>query len=184
MTDSGTPANALDTIKGGTVKALLDGTLKIPDAITRVIDVQGWARSVITGEAYTEPDPEYLSRMLLLQTLTSESIEEAMNQQGIHKLQEWIPNVPGAGTSPIEVSGLYVAVSDFDEGLPTYIIVDGINMTTGLRERFSTGAGQLQAQFMVALCLNQFPLKCQVKRTDRKDKGGRYLFWLYPPDQD
>lgn len=176
-----TPAQ-LAIPSSGVIGKLLSGELKLPDEITKVIDVKGWAESLITGVPYVEPDENYLSRMLLLQTLTSDTIDEVFKQGQVKGLQEAIPNVPGAGTGPIEITSLYVSTSDFKEGASMYLILDTTSMLHGTTQKYSTGAGQVQAQVMAALCMGAWPLKCQITRTDRKDKGDRYMFWLIPPD--
>jgi hypothetical protein len=182
MTTRNLPAQVPGSPTGSMINRLLAGELELPEDITRVIDVQGWARSLIAREPYTEPDPEYLQRMLLLQTLSAANIDEIFAQGAIKKLQEAIPNVPGAGTGPIEIYNLYVTDSDFGEGAPTYLILGTRSLVHGTEIRYTTGATQIQAQVMAALCLGEWPLRCAITRTDRKDKGGRYMFWLIPPD--
>jgi hypothetical protein len=182
MTDGNPPTRDVAIPTSGTINELLAGKLKLPKAVTDVIDVQGWARSLITHEVYKEPDPDYLARLLLLQTLSAESLDALFEQGAIAKLQEAIPNVPGAGTGPIEIYDLYVTDSDFGEGAPTYLILSTRHLEHGMEKRYTTGATQIQAQVMLAICKGWWPLKCQISRTDRKDKGDRYMFWLIPPD--
>lgn len=184
MSNSPAIVPSVETRPAGTLQAVLDGTIKIPESVSRVIDMRSWALALTTREPYSEPDPDYLSRMLMIQTLSATTMDEAMTQAGISKLRESIPNVPGAGTGPIRITGFYVATSDFDEGFPTYLIIDTVSMVHGLEKRYSTGAGQLQAQLMVALCLGMIPLECEITRTERKDKGGFYMFWLQPPNTE
>lgn len=177
------PDTALPAIPAtGTLNKLLAGQLTLPEDITRVINVQSWAMSLITHEIYAEPDPDYLQKMLLIQTLTAETIDEMFRQDKVRKLQDAIPNVPGAGTGPIEITGVYVTTSDFGEGAPTYLIIDTRHLEHGLEVKYTTGAQQIQAQALVAICLGMWPLKCQITRTDRKDRGERYMFSLIPPD--
>jgi hypothetical protein len=182
MTSTGTPSKALDIPQDAMINKLLRGELELPDAVTRVINVQGWARSLIARDDYAEPDPDYLSRMLLLQTLTSSNIDEVFSQSGIKSLQKSIPNIPGAGTGPIRIDDLYVTDSDFGEGAKTYLILGTTSMLHGTVQKYTTGAQQVQAQTMAALCLGVWPIECEITRTERKDKGGNYMFWLLPPD--
>jgi hypothetical protein len=147
-----------------------------------IIDLQNWANSLINGQEYQDPDPDYLSRALMYQTLTASSAAAILSEGGIRKLQESVTDVPGASTGPIEVDDLYVTGSDFGEGARTYIIFGGTDMELGHRVKYSTGAGQVQAQFLALVNLGVWPIKCQVKRTARKDKGGKHLFWVTTPD--
>lgn len=178
-----TPPNDSAPVEGVIVerKATIDVS-KIPYQLQEHISFQGWANSLVNGESYTEPDPEYLSRTLMLATLTATTPEEVMQQAGIKKLQEAIPNVPGAGLGNCEIDELYVTDSDYGEGMPTYIIFRATDQDTGFSSRYTTGASQLQAQMLTLVRLGQYPIRGSIRRTDRKDKGGRYLFWLFPPD--
>lgn len=182
MTHAHPPTGQLDRTPSATINELLAGKLALPDEVTRIIDVQGWARSLITHEAYHEPDPDYLARLLLLQTLSAETLDDMFAQGAIKKLQEAIPNVPGAGTGPIEIYDLYVTESDFGEGAPMYLILSTRHLEYGTETKYTTGATQIQAQVMLSICKGWWPLRCQITRTDRKDKGDRYMFWLIPPD--
>ena len=155
---------------------------QIPYQLQQHISFQGWANSLVNGETYKEPDPDYLSRTLMLATLTASTPEEVMTQAGIKKLQEAIPNVPGAGLGNCDIDELYVTSSDYGEGMPTYIIFRATDKDTGFSSRYTTGASQLQAQMLTLVRLGQYPIHGSIRRTERKDRGDRYLFWLYPPD--
>jgi len=152
------------------------------DAVKQVISMQGWADSLMAGADYVDPDPDYLSRSLMIQTLTATSVTQILSESSVRKLQESVPDVPDGSTGPIEVDDLYVTGSDFGEGAKTYIIFGGTKMETGERFKYSTGATQVQGQFLAMLNVGAWPIKCQVKRTSRKDRGGHYLFRITTPD--
>lgn len=158
------------------------GAENLPATLTESLDLTSWANALVNRTPYEEPDPDYLSRMLIMQTLMAATPDEVLNQNGVRKLQESIPNVPGGGTGPIEITDLYVTSSDFGEGAPCYIIFEATDLETGFKAKYSTGAQQLQAQILSMLKFGQWPIKCNIKRTERKDKGGRFLFWMYPAD--
>lgn len=172
----------LATVSSGIVNKLLRGELQLPKEITDIIDVQSWARSLITKEVYAEPDPEYVQRRLLLQTLMADTIEEVFAQGKMRKLQESVANVPGASTGNIRIYDLYVTASDFNEGAKQYMLLSTTNLTSGDERMYSTGSTGLQAQVIASICLGVWPIDCQIIRLDRKDKGDRYLFWLSPPE--
>lgn len=159
---------------------ILAGRKPLPEALQDKMNLSAWAESLANKAPYKEPDPDYLSRMLLIQTLTAATPEEVFAQSGIRKLQELVPNAPGMTSGPGTITDLYVTASDFGEGAPCYIIVDFMSAVTGELTRFSTGASQLQAQILALLSFGTWPIDCEIKRTDRKDRGGRYLFWLSP----
>jgi len=169
-----------DISTGEVVKPLVSERAPMPAQLEGKIYLSAWAESLVNGAKYVEPDPNYLSRLLIMQTLTATSLDEVFEQGGIQGLQKAIPNVPDAGTGPIVITDLYVTGSDLNEGVPCYVILTTTHMETGVVTKFTTGAQQLQAQILAALSWGQWPIPCQIKRTDRKDKSGKYLFWMFP----
>lgn len=168
--------------EGVVVNRLMPGRAPLPEKLQGKLILSDWADALVNHTAYKEVDPDYLSRMLLVQTLTAQTPDEVYEQSGIRKLQELVPNAPGLGTGVCEIVDLYVTSSDFGEGAPCYMIVDIVQDDTGEVTRFSTGATQLQAQIIALLSFGTWPIRCQIKRTERKDRGGRFLFWLFPPE--
>lgn len=169
------PGNSPDTTSG---------TVALPDGLADAIDLTSWANALVNRTKYREPDPDYLARTLLMQTLTAETVEAAFEQGGIRKMQESIPNTPGAGTGPIEIYGLYVAKSDEDDGPGSYMILDTRGLADGVEAKYTTGSQGLQAQVLTMIKLGNWPIRCNIARTDRQDRGGRYMLWMFPPDTE
>lgn len=151
-------------------------------ALHEEIDFTAWGNALINGTDYDEPDPQYLVRQLLLGVLQSATADQVTAENAVLKLQNLIPDAPGQGTGPIQITDLYVTSSDFGEGAPCYIIATCHNLDTGEEVKFTTGAQYLQAQFLAMINLGHWPIQCQIKRINRKDKGGRYLLQMYPVD--
>lgn len=155
---------------------------KFPKELARIIEPRGWAQSLITGAPYKEPDPEYLLKLLMAQSIFAESIQAAWDNGSIRHLQEWVPDTPGATTGPFEMTDVYVAKSDFETGNPTYVIVSCVMLETGEEERWSTGASQIQATILGLLRHGVWPIRAKILRGDIKDKGDRYMLNLVQPD--
>ncbi len=175
-------APAPDFVPAAVVAPLIGSTAALPAELADNLSLSKWAESLINGAPYKEPDPNYLSRLLLIQTLEATEPEQVFKPNDLDGLQKIIGNAPGAGTGPIEINGLYIAESDMSDGAPCYMILDYVSLDTGMKRKTSTGATQLQAQILRLLGLGVWPIRCQIKRTERKDKGGRFLFWLFPVD--
>lgn len=182
MTSQEVQSPAPDFIPASMVAPLIQASTPLPAELADHLDLSAWAESLINHRPYAEKDPNYLSRLLLIQTLEATSPEQVFNPNDLDGLQKIIGNAPGAGTGPIEIDGLYVASSGMSEGAPCYMILDYVSLETGNRRKTTTGATQLQAQILRLLGFGIWPIRCQIKRTERKDKGGRFLFWLFPPD--
>lgn len=170
----------------GTIATLDKGQLtagnKAPAELGRLIDLEGWACAVVRGTIYKEPDPEFISRMLAFQIITSPTIQDAFNQANVFGLQKILPDVPDATTGPIEITDLYVASSDFETGNPSYVIMTWIHLETGKEVRCTTGATNVQATLIALIMHGMWPIRCQIKRGDQKDKGGRHLIFVLPAD--
>lgn len=184
MASPGAPSRELQSRDTPVLDRLLAGEIEFPPEVTNIIDIRGWALSLVKGDPYEEPDPDFLSRQLMIQTLSAMTEDEVFSQTGIRSLQKSIPDVPGGSSGPIEIYGLYVTDSDFKEGARTYVILSTRDLETGFEVKYTTGASQIQAQILAALSLGIWPIRCKIVRTERKDKGGKFLFWLAPADAE
>lgn len=155
---------------------------KAPAALEKIIHLEDWAQSVAFGKPYNEPDPEFISRMLAIETMMGNTVEEVMASTKVDGLQEWLLDRPGETTGPIEITDLYVASSDFETGAKTFVIMTCVSMMDGTDRKVTTGALNVQATLIGLLKLGVYPMKCQFKRGDSKDKGGKYLIHMLPPD--
>lgn len=156
--------------------------LKFPAGMEEFIDGPKWVRAILLGEKYKEPDPDFISRKLALETMMGASIDDVFAQNNIQKVQDLIPNDPGAESEPFEITDLYVAASDYETGNPCFVIVEATYLESGEETKFTTGATNVQAILIGLLMNNAWPIRCKFKRGDSKDKGGRYLLFLMPPD--
>lgn len=155
---------------------------KIPTALMTIINPAAWINAILYRDSYTEPDPDFISRMLAAMSIFADTAEEAFASAGVRKLQQWLPDSPGQSTGPMEITDLYVAESDFETGNPTYVLVTCVMLEDGSTVKWSTGATNIQATLIGLLRNGVWPIRCQVKRGDSKDKGGRYLMFMLPPD--
>lgn len=153
-----------------------------PEALTKVINAEKWARAIAFGEKYVEPIPEFLSRMLAIETMTAASMEEVFASAGVTGLQEWVLDRPGETSGPILIDSLYVAESAYEDGNPAYVIFEGAYLENGQSFKVSTGSTSIQAAFIGMLNNGHWPIRCQIKRGENQDKGGKYMLFMFPPD--
>jgi hypothetical protein len=155
---------------------------KLPERFFQIINPEAWVNSILYGDKYTEPDPDFISRLLAAQAIFADTVEEAFASAGVKKLQQWLPDQPGASIGPLEMTDLYVAESDFETGNPTFVLISGVMLESGEEFKVSTGATNVQATIIGLLRLGHWPIRFQFKRGDSKDKGGKYLIFVLPPD--
>lgn len=161
---------------------IANGEVELPPALEGKIDLLGWLNTLVHGVKYREPDPEYMARAMMIQSLTATTVEQLLDDSGLLKLQEEIDNFAGATSGPIEIVDLYITGSDLSEDEAAYMILTIVDLETRVVGRYSTGAGSLQTKIMGMIALGQWPIRGQIVRTASKDKGGRHLFQLYPID--
>lgn len=162
--------------------AQLTAGAKLPAPFSAIINFESWARAIVLKEKYHEPNPDFISTMLAMQAISAETIEDVFQASGILKLQEMLPDAPRESTGPLEIIDLYVASSDFETGNATFVILTAVKMMTGDTIKFSTGATNVQATLIGLLRHGVWPMKIQIKRGESKDKGGRFLLHVLPPD--
>jgi hypothetical protein len=154
----------------------------IPEALGNIIDVEAWASAIVRGTPYKEPDPDFLSRTLALQAITAETAEEVFRQANIKKVQDHVPDTPGATTGPFELIDLYVAESTFETGNASYVIMTCLDLELGHEYKLTTGATNVQATLIGLLVNGVWPIRVQIKRGDSKDRSGKYMLFMMPPD--
>lgn len=164
------------------INPVFNNPAPLPPELNGLIDVREWVKSLTTNCEYKSPNPDYMAQRMMMLTLSATSFEEAMQEVSLDGLQKLIPDAPWQGTGPIMVTELYVAPSEIPEGNKTFMLFTYMSEETGLETTTTTGATKLQLLFAFALASGEWPIRGQIKRTDRKDKGGRHLFNLYPVD--
>lgn len=147
-----------------------------------VINVEQWARSIAFGEAYAEPDPDFIARNLAIMAMTAESADDILDAGGVKGLQKLVPDRESESWGPFELTNLYVAKSDFTTGNPAFVIMTVTHLEDGEEYKISTGATNIQASLIGLISLNVWPIRAKFKRGISKDKGERYLLHLVGPD--
>lgn len=164
------------------INPIFNNPAPLPPELDGLINVREWVKSLTTNCEYKEPNPDFMAQRMMMLTLSAGSLAEAMTEASLDGLQKLIPDVPWQGTGPITITELYVAASDIPEGNKTFMLFSYMHEETGFETTTTTGATKLQLLFAFALAEGEWPIRGQIKRTDRKDKGGRHLFNLYPVD--
>lgn len=160
----------------------LNNPAPLPDELKDLFSVKAWVHSLTTGAPYEEMDPDFMAKRMMMLTLSATTVDEILSDVPMDGLQKLIPDVPWQGTGNITLTGLYVAKSQQQVGNPTYMLFTYINEATGEEVTTTTGATKLQLQWASMLALGIWPIRGQIKRTERKDRGGRHLFSFYPAE--
>lgn len=182
MTEAKKPGTAVARREPENPLAFLENAKPLPELMVGRVDGTGWARSIVLGEKYVEPDPNFLSRRLLNLKLNATDLYHTFADKSLVKLQEWVANAPGASTGPLELIDVYVVPSSIEGGMQTFVLVDYVHLESGVTDTFSTGATNVQAFILKALVLGMWPVRCQIQRTDIMTKNGKYMLDVFPPE--
>lgn len=163
-------------------QSIIDGVATLPQALAGTIDLAAWYYSLARGDKYISKDPNAIMRKLLMQTANAKTADDLFERTKAMGLQGLIPNVPGKGSGPIDIIGLNVVESHMEGGVPCFMVLEIQSRRTGETLITTTGAQEMQMQVLGCLTFGIWPIPCQIKRIDVKDKGGRFMFRLYPLD--
>lgn len=161
---------------------LLEQKSLLPAALDGAFELMPWYRSLTLREPYEEKDPERIARKIMLRTFQAKDAASVFEHQKPFGLQGLVRNQPGASTGPIDIVDLYVAESEHKTGVPCFMVMEIMSRVTGDLLTTTTGAQELQAQVLSLVALGVWPITCEIKRIDAKDRGGRYMFRAFPLD--
>jgi hypothetical protein len=177
------PSTGTVAVRGGRQPAPhLLNPAPLPPELDGLFYIQAWIKALTTNTKYVEPNPDFMAQRMMMQTLSATTVEELTSDQSLEGLQQIVPDEAWATTGNIMITDLYVAASDIEEGSPTYMLLTYITEATGVETTTSTGATHLQLQIASMLAMGIWPIRGQIKRRDRKDRGGRHLFAFYPAE--
>jgi hypothetical protein len=76
--------------------------------------------------------------------------------------------------TPLVITGIRKMPSEYEGGLPWFLVIDAAVVGTGERVTISTGAVSVVAQLARAWALGALPLKVIPRQSDRPSKAGYY----------
>lgn len=72
----------------------------------------------------------------------------------------------------VQINGVKVRDSDYTEGLGVFLVVDAVNLTTGEAMVFTTGAGSVVSQLVIAHAQGWLPLVAEIVEASKPTKDG------------
>ena len=75
---------------------------------------------------------------------------------------------------PLTIRGIKKMPSDFESGLPWFLVVDGVNEVTGEPVTVTTGAVSVVAQLVKAWSMGAFPIRVRPVVAERPSRSGYY----------
>src|SRR5258708_19752091 len=100
MASQEAPSQAPDFVPASMVAPLIGSPAALPPELADNLNLSRWAESLANGAPYAEPDPNYLSRLLIRQTLEATSPQPVSSPNPLHAFHTPTPNAPRAATGP------------------------------------------------------------------------------------
>jgi hypothetical protein len=168
------------------VQALLEAPVApLPAVLAGKVDTYAWKRSILLKDTYSATEDGQVALLIAMQTLSAKTSRDVLDGGEVIKLQELVPNQPNESVGPFLFTDLLVCSSDYfddrsanPDGNPTFVVMTVVDVDTGVVDRVSTGATQIQVQCLRQVELGEFPFRGEFVRTRSKDKGGRYILKL------
>lgn len=108
------------------------------------VSPRDWIITLMTNEEMPEADADEQTLGMLASILLAGSSEEALSALNLQRAKEMCGGEPGGRSPALEFLGARSLKSDYDEGATCYMIADAVQLDTGERIRFTTGARAVQ----------------------------------------
>lgn len=112
-------------------------------------------------------DPERIALMLTAQILSAETPEEVLASADATGVRQFLD-------TPFELESVDFQRSEYEQGQPFYVVMKGVNITTGERVVLTTGSRKVTAQAFQLSRRGWLPAKVVAKQATRPTKDGYF----------
>ena len=124
------------------------------------VDFRSWLTTLLTGAEYPEGDAEESAMGMLAQILTAGDLDEMFSAMQMERAKEMCGGEPGGRSFVMDITGARPMKSTFEEGPGTFVIISAIEVASGRKFQFTTGARAVQASVAMAMHKGWLPMRC------------------------
>lgn len=160
------------------------GVLAVQDRLTtselelllspHTVSPVNWIRSLMTNDEWPESDPEEMALGMMAQILMAESSDEALKALDLERAKDLCGGAPGGRSPALEIYGARALKSEYEEGAACYTIISAVNLQTGEKIRFTTGARAVQMVVAKHLYEGWIPFRAALEIRREKTRNGFY----------
>lgn len=138
------------------------------------VDMRSWLATLLTGTEYPESDAEESALGMLAQILTAGDVDEMFAAMQMERAKEMCGGEPGGRSFVMDITGARPMKSSFTEGPGTFVIVSAVEVASGRKFQFTTGARAVQASIAMAMHKQWLPLRCVMTIRRQATQRGFY----------
>lgn len=138
------------------------------------VDFRAWLTTLLTDTEYPEQSSEESALGMLAQILTAGDVDEMFAAMQMERAKDLCGNEPGGRSFVMDITGARPMKSTFEEGPGTFVICSAIEVASGRKFQFTTGARAVQASVAMAMHKGWMPLRCVLVIRSRATARGFY----------
>lgn len=138
------------------------------------VDFRAWLTTLLTGTEFPESDAEESAMGMLAQILTAGDVDEMFAAMQMERAKEMCGGEPGGRSFVMDITGARPLKSTFEEGPGTFAIISAVEVASGRKFQFTTGARAVQAAVAMAMHKGWLPLRCVLVIRSRATARGFY----------
>lgn len=138
------------------------------------VDFRAWLTTLLTDTEYPEQSSEESALGMLAQILTAGDVDEMFAAMQMERAKDLCGNEPGGHSFVMDITGARPMKSTFEEGPGTFVICSAIEVASGRKFQFTTGARAVQASVAMAMHKGWMPLRCVLVIRSRATARGYY----------
>lgn len=133
-----------------------------------------WIRYLMATEEPPESDPDEMALGMMAQILLASTSEEALAALDLQRAKTMCGGEPGGRSPVLEIRGARALKSDYEDGAAVYCIVQAVQLDTGERIQFTTGARAVQMVIAKHLYEGWIPFRGALEIRREKTRRGFY----------
>lgn len=165
-----------DQRRAGVLEALRDkDAAREPGTIAVVGPATGWLATELRAEMRTvDGDQAAAVEDIVGRIMNATTLEDILADDELMDAEDLLGE-------PLQIWSFKVNESDYQMGMPGYLVITALRQKTGEEVKFSTGAYKIQAQLLKMKRLNLLPAVVVIKRNEKGTRAGFHPLTLTMP---
>jgi hypothetical protein len=138
------------------------------------VDFRAWLTTLLSGAEFPEADAEESAMGMLAQILTAGDVDEMFAAMQMERAKAMCGNEPGGRSCVMDITAARPLKSTFEEGPGCFVIISAVEVASGRKFQFTTGARAVQASVAMAMHKGWLPLRCVLTIRRQATQRGFY----------
>lgn len=138
------------------------------------IDMRSWLTTLMTEAEFPEQSADESTFGMLAAILTAGDVDEMFAAMQMERAKVLAGNEPGGKSFLMQITGARPMKSTFEEGPGVFAIFQAVEVASGRKFQFTTGARAVQAAVAGAMVKGWMPLTCLLTIRRQATQRGYY----------